>query len=125
MDSTVALLVTNIPNALSMFGCLWVFGCYFKSSVKTIGLKMVFILSLSDFLFHSLVIANYWTDSNTLRTIETFIVNAMVRFSLFWASNISFFLYKMIGMNQISYLRRHLRWSLLLLLLLSAGLGIM
>lgn len=125
MDETLSLLVKNIPNAISICGCLWVFACYLKASVKTIGFKMILILSISDFMFHTLVIAKYWTDSPSLSTIETFISNAMVRFSLFWASNISFFLYKMLGLNQITYLRKHLRWSLVLLLLLSAGLGIM
>lgn len=124
MDSSVALYVKNIPSILSVFGCLWVFGCYWNASVKTIGLKMVFILSISDFLFHSLVIGAYWTNSSSIKTVETFIVNAMVRFSLFWASNISFFLYKMVGLNQTAYLRRHLRWSLLVLMLVSCGLGV-
>lgn len=94
-------IVLTVPQVISISACIWLFRCYQVLRRKTLGLKMILILCISDFIFHVIFICNDWTDAieNDMAILWTIILETPLRFSLFWASNIAYLALKSLGGN--------------------------
>lgn len=100
-------LVKIIPQTLSILACLYLFYSYKNLHTKSIGIKMIFILSLSDLAFHCGVVIGTFVPSVGVQAIGNLMANIFLRFSIFWASSMSYFLYKLLSagedFNQAGY----------------------
>jgi len=91
------------PSAmLTCVACSYIFVKYFQQHRKSLGLTLIFILALSDFLFClNQVIGHYFgrlmAEDTNLYVIIYF---GCMHFSIGWASTISFLVYKsLLGRN--------------------------
>ena len=124
-------LPTVIPHSISLVACAYLFYCYSTIPKKTIGVKMIFIISLSDFIFHVsalvLVVCLHLGDSSFIERLQRFILfiaECSLIFSMLWACNIAFFLCQLLQMKQISNPATYLDYSLRVILILTVTLGI-
>ena len=125
-------LPTVIPHSISLVACAYLFYCYSTIPKKTIGVKMIFIISLSDFVFHVSALILFFCfhlgDSSFikgLKEITTFIAECSLIFSTLWACNIAFFLCQLLRMKQISNPATYLNYSLRVMLILTVTLGVL
>lgn len=122
-EGVIEKLVAGFPETVSALACLFMFFSYSFIPKKTLGLKMIFVLSLSDFIFHVGAIIEL-VSSKSIKVFPAIITNIFFRFSLFWASNMAFFLYKLMThkslWNQGLYFKRSLALVLTCAVILSS-----
>ena len=119
-----------IPNLLSVFMCTKFFVFYFQRPYKTISLKMILILCISDLICHITGSSSLLLTILALRYPEHHLLNVFsnilyvtfeiaFHFSIFWACNIAFFIYKLFKKNKkkLNISNYHLSSSAVLLLL--------
>ena len=142
MDDTS--LSSLLPNAISAIACLFLFCGYFAIPKKTIGLKMIFVMSVSDFIFHISMIfldSRYIFEMNpmqdemdmqstmtlnlTQKGILAFIGHLCSRFSLLWACNMALFLSKLLSMKEIACTQTYFRQRLGLLFVSAVIISVM
>jgi len=110
-------------NCISTLACIWLFYQFFSLSRKTLAVKMIFILSVSDFLFHLTNILTMWTFSQEIQNIIIYLLNSSVIFSVLWAASIAYMVYKMLSLDPINPIRYY-KLSLLGIIFLSLLLGV-
>ena len=117
----------TVLHSFSAVTCLYLFYNYSKIPRKALGLKMIMILGLSDFIFHGLQIPLLWlqNEQSTVIQIGFVIVGAAFRFSIYWAANIAFFLYLLISQKNSWSPIKFIRISILLLSIIAVGLSAM
>src|SRR5690349_6721174 len=84
--------IPEIAAVLSCVACIWLFWNYYKIHRITIGQKMILTLAIADFIASfALLISDYFYsgEDNDFITIS----DGAAFFSIFWASNIAYFLY--------------------------------
>lgn len=102
-------IILTVPQVISLSACFWFFRCFFLLRRRTLGLKMILILCISDFLFHIVCLNNTWmeVDESDVGEVWSIILEAFLRFSLFWASSIAFLalksLHRDVNLDPISY----------------------
>jgi len=121
----IFLFITNVINPISILACLWLFFRYNRVADKGIGIKMVLILSLSDFIFHVTTLINaHYKGKQIIFTLLSSLIGVSIKFSIFWTCNMAFFLHKLL-MREVEAISSYLKKSLVLILSLSIGLSIM
>jgi len=109
----VFCLTTNITNGLSIIACI----CFFFSCAslpkRTLGVQMIIILAIGNLLFHITTIFDFWIKEPKIIKITAMILNVSAKFSLLWAANISYFLYRLVNMNEVSKLKLYFKTSLI------------
>jgi len=88
------VLYVILPAGLTWIACLWLFYLYFKTKEKTLGLKMICILGVSDFLFSTSVIVMKTLQSPLLLKLVACFFYGGLYFSVTWASAMSFIVFK-------------------------------
>lgn len=82
-------ILVNVFLVMSMLSCLWLFYRYYKTSRKPLGLHLIFVLSVSDFLYHlARVMWDHFTDGgydNFPYAAGTFVLY----FSILWSGTMS------------------------------------
>ena len=93
----------STPSALlTCVACSYIFVKYFQQHRKSLGLTLIFILALSDFLFClNLILSNHFGAFFTEKTnLYVLLYFGCMHFSIGWASTISFLVYKsLLGRN--------------------------
>lgn len=93
MDPRRIPLFSIIPSIIACLACLVLFFYYLTAKKRSIEASMVFILSVSDFLYSLMNLFPYLFpsfDDAFFAIIQFF----SLYFSIFWASTISFMVYK-------------------------------
>lgn len=90
-------IVTNtetvIPQIFSVVTCICLFVSFGFIPKKTLGLTMILILAISDFILHCMLLLLSYKYNDTSQVIKvTF--NVALRFSIFWSSNMAITVYK-------------------------------
>ena len=121
-----ALICGYIPNGLSLLACIALFYSYSSVSNRAVGLKMIFVMGVSDFIYHLLTVGHdiiveeyAKTDNDSLKKIIYWlqvIIQACLHFSQFWACSIAFFLYQLVSMKESFHHIRYLNRSFMLCL---------
>jgi len=83
-----------LPGALTCLSCLWFFFKYFFQTNKNIGFSLIFVLTLSDFFFSLTVIISLFFPYSHLGGIYHVAIFISLQFSIFWASAMSYLVYK-------------------------------
>lgn len=95
---SIPLAAINLFSALT---CSILFYCYFKIPQRGLGLKMIMSLAISDFIFHiSQIILILW-ENNLVQIIFSVPIESAFNFSLIWASNIAYFTFRFIHLDNI------------------------
>jgi len=114
-------IIQTIPNVISFLACLLLFKYYFSNRDRTFDLKMIFVLSFSDFFLHSMTVAVIWSSSfifpdsdddddddegtPLFPILVQFFLIFPLHFSLFWTGNMSFLLMRSLAFEQSSTAR--------------------
>ena len=92
-----------IPSAIiTCMACFYIFIKYFQQPKKSLGLTLIFILTLSDFIFSlNQLLSYYFADFFATKTnLYIILYFGCMHFSIGWASAISFLVYKsLLGRN--------------------------
>jgi len=118
------LLTTNITNGISILACIWFFFRCASLPKRTLGVQMIIILAIGNFLFHLTTIFDYWFTELKIMKITRMILDVSTKFSLLWAANISYFLYLLVNMNEVSKLKVYWKVSLVTFFILCFGFAI-
>lgn len=126
-DSPFFVVIQTIPNVISFFACLYLFIYYIRTQERTFDLKMIFVLSISDFFLHAFTILIIWIiplllpdledqeDMSFLQQAFIFLLIFPLHFSLFWMGCMSYMLMKSLAFEQDSSSRDYSRFNLCLL----------
>jgi len=87
-------LYVILPAGLTWIACIWLFYLYFQAKERTLGLKMIYILGVSDFLFSTSVIIMKTVQSPPLAKLIACFFYGGLYFSVTWASAMSFIVFK-------------------------------
>jgi len=104
---------------LSIFACVWFLRCFFGFPKKTIAIKAIAILSTADLLLHFIAGLFFSFPSFFINRAGVFLVNFVVRFSIFCACNIAFQVFKTVAKRSKTESEQQYRWSVLATLILS------
>ena len=134
------LLIGILPSSASILACLGLFYCYYLIPKRTVGLKMILVISLSDFIFHSTAILFDLIPVSSLTVVPMDFSSTLVYmiihtieylnafgfiFSMFWACNMAFFLYRPLSMNITINPQLYFSYSLLAMLFLASAVNLM
>lgn len=91
------------PSAtLTCVACSYIFVKYFQQRRKSLGLTLIFILALSDFIFCLNQVLSYYFGEFFAGQTNLYVILyfGCMHFSIGWASTISFLVYKsLLGRN--------------------------
>ena len=88
------ILGVLLPSGLTIFSCLWLFFKYFMQKRKNMAFSLVVILALSDFLFSLIGVMTTFFPLTHLSGFYHITLFLTSYFSIFWASAISYIVYK-------------------------------
>lgn len=91
------LKLTSLPPLLSCLACLWVFWKVFRQRRKSLGMLLILVLAISDFIFAlNYILSDFFPAFFILEAdyIYDFVYFFTMYFSVWWASAISFLVYK-------------------------------
>ena len=114
--SLISIFTFWIPHSVSIIACIIMICFYRTIRLKTQSIKMILVISVSDLIFHIAMIFvtllrmslfdDTMNSSSVLLKIvvftNAFIINVSLRFSLFWACNIAYFLHALLNMQGAS-----------------------
>lgn len=83
-----------IPSVLTILACPWLFVKYANQGWKRAGFSMIFILTLSDFLYSLTVLTSVLFPYAVMSNYYRFGFYFGSYFSIYWASAIAFLVYK-------------------------------
>jgi len=109
---------TAIPSLASCFACVWLFLNYTKLPRKTIGIKMILILSISDLLFHVLSLLVNIQQEAFNKLMIGHVLNFALTFSTAWPSAIAFLAYSSLK-QRFSDPTVYYKWSIFIVPLVS------
>jgi len=115
---------TVIPSLTSCITCIWLFFNYRKLVRKTVALRMILILSISDFIFHVLTLmVDFQTEAfNKFMIGHT--LNFALSFSSAWPAAIAYLAYSSLK-QRFSDPYVYYKWSIILIPLISLVLTFM
>jgi len=119
------LLITEITNPISIIACIWLLCSYVRMKNKSLGARMIVVLCISDFVFHTMTILTLFFLKSKLLLVTATIVGIAIRFSVFWTCNIALLLHKLLTMTELMSLKNYFKWTFLFILLLSFVLSLM
>ena len=125
--NTVVLFVVNTISALT---CLALFYVYSRISNKSIGVKMVFVMSIADFIFHIarivyFLILDPFEEVTALFIFIFFLEVFCMRFAIFWGCSMAFFLYRLLRLRDVSSLNGYFGRSLITVFLITTILSVL
>lgn len=100
VSGTLNIILTCIQtflSILSIIACIWLFWSWRLTKIKTLGLNLVGILGIGDFIAHIGSIPSLWQARPPL--IPWFIQNSGIMFSVLWGSVIAYLTYQQIITN--------------------------
>lgn len=115
----VVLIPSTIALSISILACLYLFCHYTTVQRKTIGLKMILILGISDFLGHVFLLTSMWSH---LRELTRYMIHAdrtIIRFTIIWVSCIAFVIYRFLRDDGVDVSEKNSRKLLLTLSLVN------
>ena len=115
----VDILTFWSPNILSIIACIALFVCYCRLPKKTQSLTMILTLAASNFIYHFIVLLLRQFPSVVIIEYVVYIAPTMFRFSLLWACNMAFFLYKLLTLKGMSNIKLYFYVPLVLCLVAS------
>lgn len=83
-----------IPSVLTILACPWLFFKYAHQGWKRAGFSMIFILTLSDFLYSLTALTSVFLPYLEFSRYYRFGFYFCSYFSIYWASAIAFLIYK-------------------------------
>jgi len=83
-----------IPSVLTILACPWLFFKYAHKGWRRAGFSMIFILTLSDFLYSVTVLTSIFFPYANFSPCYRFGFYFCSYFSIYWASAIAFLVYK-------------------------------
>ena len=93
-DSFVVMLPVIIPAALTCLTCPYLFFKYFFHREKSLGFSMVFLLTLSDWIFSLAALMSAIIPDLRLSEVYRIGLYTGMFFSIFWAAAIAYLIYK-------------------------------
>jgi len=117
-------IAITITHPISILSCLFLFYYYFKLPAKSLALKMIFTLGISDFFFHVPYLAISWFPDDDLNWYLSQIIGYAARFSLFWSLNMAYILYRLFTMKGTPDFSKYYKYSLIFLLIFNFLLGL-
>ena len=91
------LNLISIPAILSCLACLWIFLKVFAQRKTSLGTLLILVLAISDFIFGlNNILSYFFPDFFILEAddVYDFVYFFAMYFSVWWASAISFLVYK-------------------------------
>lgn len=85
---------------------------------------MIFTLCISDFFFHVPYLAISWFPDDDFNWYLSQLIGYAARFSLFWALNMAYILYKLFSMKEIMDFTKYFKYSLIFILVFNFLLGV-
>jgi len=85
---------TLIPSLLTVITCPWLFFRYAQKGWRRVGFSMIFVLTLSDFLYSSTVLVTIFYPYIDMSPYYRLSFYFCSNFSIYWASAIAFLVYK-------------------------------
>ncbi len=123
-SSQPSFIETVFPSIISCSACLWLFLNYYKLSRKTIGLKMILMLSISDIIFHIATLINS-NPSEFIRGPFLNTIQALSKsFSTAWPSAIAYLAYSSLR-QQFSDPKKYYKKSVFLVFIISLIVSLM
>ena len=98
----VALLPIVIPASLTCLTCPYLFIKYFLQKEKNMGFTMIFLLTLSDFIFSLAALSSSVYPYLPFGRLYRFSLCMGMYFSILWASAIAFLIYKSLQLGNFS-----------------------
>jgi len=99
---------------ISISSCMWFQFWYMRLIRKTMALKMIAILNLSNLVFHGSSIFTMIFPED-FQGIPTLISTSSLGFSIIWISSVAFFVYNSLTKDKIVNQEKYFRWSLFIL----------
>lgn len=92
MEYLSVRIIISVPQILSLLAITYMFRCYLVLRRRTLGLQMILILCIADFIFHAAFLYFTWTTDEQVnpQAPASAIMLGALRFSLFWASSIAY-----------------------------------
>ena len=115
----------SIPAFLSCIACLWLFTKLVFHKKKSLGILLILVLAISDFIFAlNNLLSCFFPDFLIIETNNAydFIYFSSIYFSTWWASTISFLVYKSLRDKDFNSKRPFLK-MLIPILFLSCSTG--
>jgi len=99
---------------ISIVSCIWFQFWYQKLIRKTMALKMIAILNLSNLIYHASFLFSLILPED-FQEIPILFLDTCFGFSIIWISSIAFFVYNSLIKDKIINQERYFRWSLFIL----------
>jgi len=112
---------TIIPQAISTFAGICFFICYFQLPYRSVGVRTVLYLGISDFFMHITLLALSFSYFKQYKVVSSVIFNTALRFSIFWVSSMSIFMYRALTGQGIIRQERYLTLTSIPLFLFALG----
>jgi hypothetical protein len=125
-SQTVFNTIITVPQVISIIACVCLFYSFTKIPKQSLGLTMILILCVSDFIFHIFLTLYIWwyVTQNTIEQATSLIMDCALRFSILWASCISYLVLAAVQQNGMrnpeNYSKRSFIFILSLCIVLSA-----
>jgi len=113
--------VTIIPQVISTFAGICFFISYSQLPYKSVGVRTVLYLGISDFLMHITLLALSFSYFKQYNDVFSVIFNTALRFSIFWVSSMSVFMYRALTGQRIIRQERYLILTFIPLFLFALG----
>lgn len=111
------LLMLILVNILSVIACLWFLIHFLRLKNKLLSVKMIAVLCLSDLVFHTMFTITYIFHLRVSFSNFADLVQLMIfHFSLFWACNITYLMYKLLFSDAILRSRYYIVSSTIIIL---------
>ncbi len=108
-----------IPSLLTVITCPWLFFRFAQKGWRRVGFSMIFVLTLSDFLYSSTVLATIfypYVDMSSYYRLSFYFCS---NFSIYWASAIAFLVYKTLKSKDTPNIKKLFIKTLLIALTIS------
>jgi len=114
MDSDAVTRIVFVGTQfLSIFACIWFLRCFFRFQKKTIAIKAIAILSATDLSLHFIAALFFSFPQLFYNNVGAFLVNFIIRFSIFCACNIAFQVFRSVSRSRKNESEQQYRWSVL------------
>lgn len=99
---------TIIPQAISTLSGLYLFVSYFRTPYKSVGVKTILYLGISDFFMHITLLALSFPYFKQYELEFSIIFNTALRFSIFWVASMAIFMHRALTGQRIVNQQRYL-----------------
>jgi len=111
-------IILTTTSSVSIIACIWFQILYHKFLKKTLALRMIAILSLSNLICHiSEVLITFLSEKMELTLSNIF--NIFLLFTIIWSSSIAFIVSNSVSKVRMNDPERYFKWSLFLFFVIS------